>query len=65
MHMYLLKHCPYANFEWDLSSHVCVMALDMKKSKQNGHQAAILDRIVTQITMHMYLIEHHPCYNFE
>ena len=36
-----------------------------KIHKQNGCQAAILDRITTKMDMHMYVIEHCPNTNFE
>ena len=41
------------------------MAQDMKKLKQNGHQSALLDWIVTQNDMHMYAMVLYLCAKFE
>ena len=37
----------------------------MKKLKQNGHQSALLDWIVTQNDMHMYAMVLYLCAKFE
>ena len=41
------------------------MALDMKKSQQNGHLMAILDLIAKPIDVHMSAIVYYPCAKFE
>ena len=62
LHMYDIGLCPFTNFEWNQLRHVWVMALDMKKSLQNGRLVAILDCIENKINVHMYSC---PCTNFE
>ena len=63
--MLVIVCCPCAKFERNRLRHVREMALDMKKSQQNGRLTAILDLIAKPIDVHMSTIVYYPCAKFE